>query len=146
MMIVIRKCPSLAFMAEAPSSQGPSGDEVSGQLPQEPVDKVRKNMVSSVNGGSRGESCVVLELRSVRSIYAMERREELSPVGLSGVNTHVWKLGQSQDKPYGRQVLPLRKQFMSETIMPKSSKRLSAMSRHFIRILRLGTSTSGLLY
>jgi hypothetical protein len=33
----------------------------------------------------------------VRSIYALKRREELRPIRPSGVNTRVWKLGQSLD-------------------------------------------------
>jgi hypothetical protein len=45
---------------------------------------------------------VVFELRSVRSIYALERSEELRPIRRSKVNAPVWKLGQSRDKPYGR--------------------------------------------
>jgi hypothetical protein len=46
---------------------------------------------------------VVFELRSVRSIYALERSEELRPIRPSRVNACVWKLGQSRDKPYGRE-------------------------------------------
>jgi hypothetical protein len=64
-------------------------------------------------GGSRAQSLlsveevernlsVVFELRSVRSIYALERSEELRPIRPSKVNARVWKLGQSRDKPYGR--------------------------------------------
>jgi hypothetical protein len=44
---------------------------------------------------------VVFELRSVRSIYALERSEELRFIRPSRVNARVWKLGQSWDKPYG---------------------------------------------
>jgi hypothetical protein len=36
---------------------------------------------------------VVFELRSVRSIYALERSEELRPNRPSRVNARVWKLG-----------------------------------------------------
>jgi hypothetical protein len=46
---------------------------------------------------------VVFELRSVRSIYAQERSEELRPIRPSRVNARVWKLGQSRDTPYGRE-------------------------------------------
>jgi hypothetical protein len=46
---------------------------------------------------------VVFELRRVRSIYALERSEELRPIRPSRVNARVWKLGQSRDKPYGRE-------------------------------------------
>jgi hypothetical protein len=44
----------------------------------------------------------------VTSIYALERSEELRPIRPSKVNARVWRLGQSRDKPYGREKARIR--------------------------------------